>query len=355
MTTLQAIFTDAGMAAVIAADAAGLQGTITELAFGDTGHTPDASATALQNEVARVAISSFAEVEGALHLTGVLAGETEFTVREFGVFLDDGTMLAIWSDPVTPLSAKVNGTDLLLSFVLALAGLPSDSVTVNVVDGSSLEIISRLIEINTAQAEILTRQIGYDASQTVQDGRLDQIETDLLALEVPANLETRLVDLENFDAALSIPPDLSVDLAAAEADIVSLDTRVGQLETDFDALGVPPNLATRLTALETFDSGLVIPPDVSDVVDGHTATLAGLGTASTYNVGTASNQVPTFGQLPMRTVTLTSQSLYTGAGPDTRLLYSDIGNVTVANGVLTITQRYHYERGSFATDVGGTN
>lgn len=344
MSALQAIYTDAGMAAVIAADNAGLQAIIAEMAFGDTGHTPTADAVALENEVARIAVSSFQVVDTALHMTGVLTGATEFVIREFGLFLDDGTLLAIWSDPAVPLSAKVDGTDLVLNFVLSLTGLPTDSVTVTVVDGAELEIVARLIEISNAQADILEAQVGYAASQAVQDGRLDAIEADLATLEVPANLETRLAALEAFDAALDIPDDVSAEVTANTAAIAALDVRVDTLETDFAALAVPEDLAARLTALETFDANLVIPPDLSVTVAQHTTQLAALGTAATVNTGVQSNQVPLFSQLPMRTATVVSQNIFTGSGPDQRLLYVDIGGVAVANGTLTITQRYHYER-----------
>jgi hypothetical protein len=59
-------------------------------------------------------------------------------VRELGVYLADGTLLAVWSHPTQALAYKTAGSDMLLSYDLVLSALPPNSVTVDGTGGLSL-------------------------------------------------------------------------------------------------------------------------------------------------------------------------------------------------------------------------
>lgn len=125
------IITNAGLAAVLNATDDGLSARITHVALGDNAWTPDNTAVALQSERQRVAVSNGSRIQpNQIHITAVENGSTNYWIRELGFILDDGTLLAVWSDPSQPLAYKAAGVDVLLAFDLVLSALPDDSVTV---------------------------------------------------------------------------------------------------------------------------------------------------------------------------------------------------------------------------------
>lgn len=125
------IITSAGLAAVLNATNNGLSARITHVALGDTAWTPDNTATALRNERQRVTVSNGTRIQpNQIHITAVENGTVEYWIRELAFVLDDGTLLAVWSDPTQALAFKAAGVDVLLAFDLVLSALPDDSVTV---------------------------------------------------------------------------------------------------------------------------------------------------------------------------------------------------------------------------------
>ncbi|ONF43274.1 hypothetical protein BTO32_11350 [Marinobacter lutaoensis] len=130
-TAFKPVITQAGITAVFNATHSGLQANIVEVALGDQGWSPEASATALKREKRRIPISNGNRLsDNQIHITAIEDGQLAYWVREIGFYLDDGTLLAIWSHPSQPLAYKAAGVDLLLAFDLALSALPADSVKV---------------------------------------------------------------------------------------------------------------------------------------------------------------------------------------------------------------------------------
>lgn len=130
MTSLIPIITTPGLAAVWAADAAGLSAQITHIALGAEGYDPDRAQLALRAEVQRVAIADGQRVSDTqIHVTALADGAADYWVKEVGFFLADGTLFAVWSSG-TPMAYKSALVPLLLGFDLVLAALPADSVTV---------------------------------------------------------------------------------------------------------------------------------------------------------------------------------------------------------------------------------
>ncbi len=66
-----------------------------------------------------------------MEITAKIDGPTGFTLAELGVMLEDGTLLAVWSDPETPLAQYTPGVPIAFSFVLALAALPQGIIEVS--------------------------------------------------------------------------------------------------------------------------------------------------------------------------------------------------------------------------------
>ena len=131
MTALVPVITTAGLAAVFNAESDGMAARITHIALGDNARNPSKNEFKLVNERRRVSIADGQRVsDHQIHLTGVVDGDgPEFWVREVGFFLEDGTLLAVWSDS-NPLAYISNAVPLLLAFDLRLDALPAESVTV---------------------------------------------------------------------------------------------------------------------------------------------------------------------------------------------------------------------------------
>ena len=131
MNALIPIITTRGLAAVFNAENTGFAAKITHIALGDNGRTPSKGELGLTNERMRIPIADGERIDDhQIHVTALADGSTEFWVREIGFMLEDGTMLAVWSDKDNPLAYKSTSVPLLLAFDLVLEALPAQSVTV---------------------------------------------------------------------------------------------------------------------------------------------------------------------------------------------------------------------------------
>ena len=138
MTAIIPTLTQAGIQAVFNASKTGLQAEITHIALGDSGYMPTDSATALQSEKQRVAVSGGEAIgHDQIHLTATASGEAKYWIKEVGFYLADGTLLAVYSDPIKAIAHKSASLDILLSFDLKLSVLPANSVTVDGTGGVS--------------------------------------------------------------------------------------------------------------------------------------------------------------------------------------------------------------------------
>ena len=165
--SLTPVVTLAGLQAVFNATNDGLQARISHVALGDLGWSPNNQATGLRRERRRVAVSNGSRINPTqIHVTAVEDGSTEYWVREVGFFLDDGTLLAIWSHPTQALAYKAGDVDLLLAFDMVLSALPADSVIVEGTGGVNLapattskEGVVRLAATNEARAGALSTAV----------------------------------------------------------------------------------------------------------------------------------------------------------------------------------------------------
>ena len=114
MSALAMTLTRAGLRAAFNAHNNGLEAKISHLALGDAdnaiqdpnaaGYAPDDNQTQLHNERMRVAIGGGERVaDYQIHVSALFEQGPEFPIWEAGVFLEDGTLLGIWSDLETPM------------------------------------------------------------------------------------------------------------------------------------------------------------------------------------------------------------------------------------------------------------
>jgi len=131
--------TQAGLNQAVQASANGISLDITHVALGTAGYTPSRSATSLQAEVARSPISGGANVSDTqIHLTAVFNDNNQFSAKEIGFFLSDGTLFAVDSHPTDVLIYKHSSATLIEAFDLTLDAVPASSITVNTTGDLSL-------------------------------------------------------------------------------------------------------------------------------------------------------------------------------------------------------------------------
>ena len=157
-TALPLIVTDAGREAAIAADNAGLQLAITEVAIGSGQWTPDATATGLKNEVKRLVHLGGADSPPAMiHISASDASPDEYIVGEFGLYSDTGVLFAVYSQTGESITEKTADSIMMLSADILLDSVPAGSVTVtgnNFVYPEATEVVAGVLKIATQQKVI---------------------------------------------------------------------------------------------------------------------------------------------------------------------------------------------------------
>ncbi|WP_057465557.1 phage tail protein [Pseudovibrio sp. POLY-S9] len=179
-----------GMRAIFDASDAGLHAKITHLAFGASRYTPTGNENSLKSEKARIELIGSRYLDDfQMEITAKIDGDAGFTLAELGVILEDGTLLAVWSDPNTPLAQYTPGVPIAFSFVLALAALPQDVIQVSgdvdlqLFFGEEFAQLATAITANMlAQAKADVRADELAKLQSHQQETLDQIQAGTLPI-----------------------------------------------------------------------------------------------------------------------------------------------------------------------------
>ena len=97
-----------------------------------------------------------------IRLTSIADGNDNFTIREVGFFLSDGTLFGVYSSETQALAYKTAGTELVLAFDLILTTLPPDSVSVVIEEGgnTSPSFLNELILVTLGNIKIATTQLS---------------------------------------------------------------------------------------------------------------------------------------------------------------------------------------------------
>ena len=139
------LITDAGKALEVAAHASGEPVMLTEFAVGDGNGepvTPDTTQTVLMNEVYRDVLSSLKvnpSDSTVLEAECVIPSSSGgYTIREVGIFADDGTLYAIGNYPDQEKPAPDSGFAASLDIFAELAVSDTSDIKLTVQDGSYL-------------------------------------------------------------------------------------------------------------------------------------------------------------------------------------------------------------------------
>jgi microcystin-dependent protein len=127
---LQFIITDAGRAAIAQVGGAIGPVTLTKIAIGSAGYTPTASRTSLQAEIKRLDPSgSSVPVPGTIHLTTQDDSADSYSVKEIGLYTNNGVLFAIYSQTGVILT-KGSTASALFALDFVMTNVPPGSVTV---------------------------------------------------------------------------------------------------------------------------------------------------------------------------------------------------------------------------------
>lgn len=248
---LEFILTTAGKAAIVNANNTGTNPvTINRVGVGSASWTPTAAATALNTEIKKIsAIGGAAVAADTIHVTASDTSSEVYTVKEIGLFLTDGTLLAVYSQS-TAIITKGAETVALIAADLVITGLPAGSVTV----GDTTFDYPQATQTVKGVAELATTaeaQAGTDDERIITPKKLQDVtatETRKGVIELATDAEV----LTGTDAERAVTP---AGLAAR----TSTETRRGIIElatsseviagTDTERAVTPAGLAYR-TATE---------------------------------------------------------------------------------------------------------
>lgn len=118
------VVTSAGLAALVNAEQNGtLPVKITKFGLGTGNYSPTVDKTALQSQFKEItALSGGAVGDNVIHVTMTDASSDAYTANEVGVYLEDGTLFALSSQPVGAILQKAAGSQAMLSLDLVLQG-----------------------------------------------------------------------------------------------------------------------------------------------------------------------------------------------------------------------------------------
>ena len=280
---LTPMITTAGLNAVINATNDGVNAKIVSIVLGDTAWEPDATAETLQNERARVSITGSTRINPTqIHLTAIENGDVEYWVREIGFILEDGTLLAVWSQPDQdrPLAYKAAAIDLLLGFDLVLSALPADSVMVE--DSGGLNLGPATLTVAG-----IVRMANDDEAMaaTRQDIAMSPATTRALIANRLINATTDTPGLVQLATAEEVEAGVRDDVAITPATLVQSPTT--PVEATTDTAGVV-RLATTDEVNEGTNNRIAITPAVlstvlTDLLIPATASIVGLSRFATFN------------------------------------------------------------------------
>ena len=245
--SLQFIITNAGRAAIAQVGGAIGPVTLTKIAIGSGGYTPTATRTALQTEIKRLDPSgSSVPVPGTIHLTAHDDSADSYSVKEIGLYTNNGVLFAIYSQTGVILT-KGSTASALFALDFVMTNVPPGSVTVG--------------DAGFSYAQANETRLGVLAIATTAEAQAGSIDTKIITplklAQVTATESRRgVIALANSTEAQALAPDATKALTVARlVDRTATTGRAGvvvlasnsetQTGTDANKAVTPASLASR--------------------------------------------------------------------------------------------------------------
>lgn len=170
------VLTNAGLQKIINAEQTGTAPVvISQIAFGSGQYVANASQIALQNEIKRLpVISGGTDNDHAIHVAAQDVSSDSYSVYEFGLFFEDGTLFAVYSQTGTPILQKTISSVAQFECGIALQGVNVESISFGDVAFS----YPYATETNPGIAEIATAaeaQAGTDDTRIITPANLQKV------------------------------------------------------------------------------------------------------------------------------------------------------------------------------------
>jgi hypothetical protein len=115
-------------------------------------------------------------------------------VRECGIYLSDGNLLAVWSDPNTPLAYKTAGVPIVTAFDLTMEALPAGAVTVEAGD------IDLTLFFGSEFAVLATAWVSTENRLFAERERIDALERNTRSDAIIAEVRRLTSDVNSLRA-----------------------------------------------------------------------------------------------------------------------------------------------------------
>jgi microcystin-dependent protein len=251
---LQFIITDAGRAAIAQVGGAIGPVTLTKIAIGSAGYTPTPSRTSLQTEIKRLDPSgSSVPVPGTIHMTAQDDSADSYSVKEIGLYTNNGVLFAIYSQTGVILT-KGSTASALFALDFVMTNVPAGTVVVG--------------DAGFSYAQANETRLGVLAIATTaeaQAGTVDnKIITPLKLAQVTATESRRgVIALATTAEAQALAPDDTKAISVARlVDRTATTGRVGVVALATNAQTQTGTDATRAVTPASLASAasLFVPP-----------------------------------------------------------------------------------------------
>lgn len=130
------IITSAGLSSLVSAQNQGIQAKITHMAVGAASYEPTGNESSLLDEQERRAINDYSDIGSVTYLACIYDGDDALTIREIGLFLEDGTLFGLASHPTEIIGFKAAGRSNvhLQRVAIQTSVLPAESLSVELAD-----------------------------------------------------------------------------------------------------------------------------------------------------------------------------------------------------------------------------
>lgn len=264
---MKVVITNAGLAAIVNAQATGTDAvTISKIGVGSGKYSPMPTATSLVDETKQLdVIEGGTPGDNSIHVACRDDSADSYPVYEFGLYLSDGTLFALYSQQ-DPILQKTSTSQMMLSVDVKLEGVEASSITFGAVTYTFSAATSEnagIVELAT-ENEVLA---GEDTQRAVTPAQLAKLLATLkrAGLIKIASSDEAKEGIDAEKAVTSAVMKAAIDARAASDEVA----KGGSSETSF----ITPKSLLAVTA-STGGAGVVQLATETEAKTGTSKTIA---------------------------------------------------------------------------------
>ena len=161
--------TQAGRTAATNADGSGIAIKINKIGFGTGAYTPTGNETALQAQQDLIDLGSSSKNGAQINLKVTLDNNKNYTINEIGIFLDDGTLFAIYSHVSNSVGVKTAGVEFQFVYALTLQDVNVDKIELVVQDFPQSAFQAHIDDKSSNPHNVTAAQLDVYSKNEVND------------------------------------------------------------------------------------------------------------------------------------------------------------------------------------------